>query len=450
LRAGSELRARLAAFKILERVESAGAWAEPLLERSETELGDRRDSGLLHELVLGVLRRRRLLDSVLDSVASRSPQRMDRPVRTALRIGAYSLLFLDRVPAFASVDTAVELVRRARGSGAAAFANAILRRIAREGRALLPAPPSEGDVEGAALHHSHPTWWVARLVDRYGWKAALARLEANNRPASVVVRPNPLRTSVEALAHELDSEGVRTVPARFVPGALRVVSGVAQRTRAFERGRFWIQDEASQLVVELFGNPLGRMAADLCAAPGTKTLALASRLPEGGLLVSSDRHLGRLGRLAKVLGRFGLEDKVLLVVADAARRPAFRAGFDAILVDAPCSGTGTLGRHPELRWRISPADLPRLASRQASLLETAASLLRPGGELVYAVCSVEFEEGPAVVSDFLARHPNFELGSAAERLPEPARGVVSAAGWVDTAAAPDVDGFYAALLVRKR
>lgn len=450
LKAAGEARARRAAFDILVRVEAGGAWAEPLLDRRERDLAGTPEAGLLHELVLGVLRQRRVLDHVLERASSRPVSRMDRPVRNALRIGAYSLLFLDRVPAFAAVATAVDLTRYGGADGATGFVNAVLRRVARERDRLLPPAPERGDVEGLALRYSHPTWWVARLVDRVGWEAALARLEANNRPAPTVLRPNLLRTTPEELSRRLLAEGVRTEPGLVLPGALRVVSGLAQRSRAFREGLFWIQDEGSQLVSELFGASPGRRLADLCAAPGTKTLALAERAPEDGVVIASDRHERRLRRLAAGLARLGFGRRVLPVVADAAGRAPFRGGFDAVLVDAPCSGTGTLGRRPEIRWRIAPEHLAPLAARQESILETAARLVRPAGEIVYAVCSLEPEEGPDLLRRFLERHRGFEIRDPAQRLPGAARDLVAADGSLNTAAAAGLDGFYAVVLVRER
>lgn len=450
MKALPEARARQAAFDILVRVEAGGAWAEPLLDRRERDLSGSPEAGLLHELVLGVLRQRRLLDHVLERASSRDVSRMDRAVRAALRIGAYSLLFLDRVPEFAAVATAVDLTRYGGAGRAAGFANAVLRRVAGERERLLPPEPERGDVKGLALRFSHPEWWVARLVRRLGWDAARARLEANNRPAPMVLRPNLLRTTPEKLSRRLLAEGVQTAPGLFLPRALRVTLGRAQRTGAFREGLFWIQDEGSQLVSELLATSPGTRMADLCAAPGTKTFALAERSAEGGVVVASDRHERRLRRLAADLARLGFDGCVLPVVADAAGRAPFRGGFDAVLVDAPCSGTGTLGRRPEIRWRIAPEQFAWLAARQASILETAAGLVRPGGEIVYSVCSLEPEEGPDVLRRFLAEHTGFEIEDPAPRLPDAARGLVAADGSLSTEAAPGLDGFYAVVLVRRR
>ena len=436
---------RREAFAILRRVEEAGAYASALLEARAGSLADPRDVALLTEIVLGVLRRRAVVDHALASVSSRPMEAIDPPVRTALRIGAYSLLLLDRIPEFAAVDTAVELVRGAGLRAAAGFVNGVLRQIARDGKALLPEPPAEGDVPELALFHSHPAWWTERLVRRFGWEGAEAILAADNEPAASVLAP-----AVPGLSERLASEGVETEPGMLVPEALRVLSGVPQRTRAFQEGAFWIQDEASQLVPRLFADPIGPTVGDLCAAPGGKTLGLALRLPEGGVLLAGDRSVARLGRLVRNLARVktrGVHPVALDLAAESL--PIREGALDDVLVDAPCSGTGTLRRHPEIRWRIGPADLAGHQARQLRLLDRAATLVRPGGRLVYSVCSIEPEEGREVVLRFLAEHAGFTAADPRGALPEPARGLVGEDLALSTAgAAHGADGFFAALLVR--
>ena len=424
---------RREAFGILDRVEGAGAFASVLLEHRARELRDARDAALLTEMVLGVLRRRAALDHAISAASSRPLTEIERRVLTALRLGAYALLFLDRIPDFAAVDTAVSLVREAGAAKAAGFANGVLRRIARERDALLPASPARGDVAALALFHSHPAWWVGRVVDRIGWEKAGALLAADNEPAATVLAPWPSACTSAALAARLAAEGVLTEPCRFVPEALRVVSGVPQATPAFREGWFWIQDEASQSIVALFGDRTGPAVVDVCAAPGGKTLGLAARLAPGGWIVAVDRRATRLRRLAANLARLRA-GSVHLVAADMTRTPPLSVVCDDVLVDAPCSGTGTLRRHPEIRWRLTSDDLPRLAERQSRLLNEAASLVAHGGRLVYAVCSMEPEEGEQVVAAFLAAHPEFEAeGGALSTTP------------LDGG----LDGFFGARLVRR-
>jgi len=440
--------ARQAAFEILLRVDEAGAYASVLLERTEGRLDDPREAALLHETVLGVLRMRAVLDHALERAASRPVAAMDGPLKAALRIGAYGLLYLDRVPDFAAVDTTVELVKRNGPRAAIGLANAVMRRIAAEGKGSLPPEPAAGDVAGLALRHSHPAWWVDRLAARLGWERAERLLRADNAPASTVLRPNLRRTTPRDLALRLEGEGIATEPGRFATDALRVRAGAVHRSRSLRDGFAWVQDEASQLVPRLFGRVLRPRVADLCAAPGSKTLVLAESVPEGGFVVAADRHPGRLRRLLENVRRVEAQG-VLALAADMAAASPLAGPFDHVLLDAPCGGTGTLRRHPEIRWRLTPADLPLLAARQAKLLDAAARLVARGGTLVYSVCSLEPEEGEEAIAAFLRRHGGFRCADAEAALPPPARTLLGTDGALRTF--PDeggLDGFFAALLER--
>lgn len=364
-------------------------------------------------------------------------------------MGAYALLFLDRIPDFAAVDSSVDLIRQVAPPSRAGFVNGVLRAVARAGRELLPPGPAPGDVDGLAVAGSHPRWWVRRCVETAGWDRTVELLRANNRPAPAVLRPNLKRTTPDDLQARLRAEGVRTEHCAVVPEALRVVAGPFRHTRAFRGGYAWAQDEASQLVPTLFGRVLRPRVADLCAAPGIKTLQLREALPMGGTIVATDRHPGRLRRLISNLERVGASD-VLTAAADmAAGRAPLRGKFDHVLVDAPCSGTGTFRRHPEIRWRIRPDDLVNLSARQLGILETAATLLDHRGTLLYAVCSMEPEEGEGTVTRFLDRHPDFDVVDAVERVPETARRLVGADGALRTHPVDRMDGFFAVLLRRR-
>jgi 16S rRNA (cytosine967-C5)-methyltransferase len=282
-----------------------------------------------------------------------------------------------------------------------------------------------------------------------GWEASSRLLEANNRPAATVLRVNRRRTTTRALAQALGNGGVMTRPGRFAPDSLCVVSGPFRDSPQLRRGEFWVQDEASQLVVCLFGERLGSRVADLCAAPGGKSMQLAESLPEGGILVAVDRHGARLARLARTARRLGAE-AVVPVQADMTRDAPFSVRFPQVLLDAPCSGTGTLRRHPEIRWRLRAEDLKLLSERQTRLLDRAAALTEPGGMLVYSVCSVEPEEGDEVVQRFLQSHPEFRTGETRGSLPPAGHGLIDANGFLRTS--PDrggLDGFFAALLLRE-
>ncbi len=444
--------ARAAALRILQRVDSGDAYASLLLDHEQPALRDPREGRLLRELVLGVLRRRSILDHVIETLSGRSVDRLDPPVRAALRAGTYEILFLDRVPAFASVDRAVELVKHGPSRAAAGLVNAVLRRVAREGRERLPAAPASGDTAALALYHAHPRWWVERLVARAGATDAARLLEADNLAAAPVLALNRARTRREALARRLREEGVITEPCVFAPDALRVREGTLTSSRALADGWCWVQDEASQLVALLAGEQPGPRVADLCAAPGGKTMALLARLPAAGRVLACDRSPARLRRLDENLRRIGARERVDLLAVDLVRPgAALAATFDDVLLDAPCTGTGTLRRHPEIRWRLRPEDPARLAVLQGRLLDAAAALVRPGGRLVYSVCSLEPEEGQGARDAFLERNPAFRIEDPRPGLPAPARALVDPSGALRTA--PDrggLDGFFAALLVRDR
>jgi 16S rRNA (cytosine967-C5)-methyltransferase len=435
-------------LRILVRVERAGAYASILLDRTAPQIPDPRDAALMHELVLGVLRRRAALDHVVNSVASRPVERMHPEVLAALRIGTYSLLCLDRVPDFAAVDSAVELIR-ARRQPSVGFVNAVLREVARRGRELLPSPPQVGDCEALALAESHPLWWTRRTVQRLGWERTVRLMKRNNLPATTVLRANTRRIAVSELRRLLEDEGASTEPGAFVAAAVRLQSGTPSRSRSIRDGLAWVQDEASQLIPHLMGERPGPRVVDLCAAPGSKTVQIASAAGQG-LIVALDRHAGRLKRLTRLAGTVGA-DNVVACVADSAAALPVGGRIDQVLVDAPCSGTGTLRRHPEIRWRLEPGDLEHLARRQAALLASGASLVRPGGRLVYSVCSMEREEGEEVVEGFLDRHGDFELRDPGPDLPTPAARLVASDRFLHTSPLDaGIDGFFGALLIRRR
>jgi 16S rRNA (cytosine967-C5)-methyltransferase len=437
---------RLAAVEILDRVERAGAWASRLLETHERTFADRRDRALLHETVLGVLRSRRLLDAVLTHASDRPLAKLDGLVRATLRVGTYSLLLLDRVPDHAAVGTAVESIRRKRPR-AVGYVNGVLRKVARQGAGWLPTRPVGRSVAAWAEWTSHPDWWVERVVERCGWATAIALLEANNRPARTTLHPNPARASTERLAAALSEKGCRTRPGKILGESLRVFSG--SPGDALAKGQCWVQDEASQLVALLAAAGPGMLVLDACAAPGGKTMQLASRVGPSGRVVAVDRHAGRMRRLVSNVERCGFA-RVSPVIADMTAPAPFGKPFDRILIDAPCSGTGTLRRHPEIRWRLTPEAIRLVAERQGRLLDRAAGLLADGGRLVYSVCSLEPEEGVQVIASFLERNPEFSAVDPTPDLPATARPRVGPDRYLRTdPAADELDGFFGAVLERR-
>jgi 16S rRNA (cytosine967-C5)-methyltransferase len=404
---------------------------------------------LLHALVLGVLRNRSVLDHAIARLASRPLEELDPEVLQILRVGAFMLTAMDRIPSYAVLDVMVSVAAGLAGPVTAGFVNGVLRALARDPAAHEVAAPAPGDVEQLALSHGHPAWLTGRMVERIGWGAAVDLLEANNRPAFTVIRANGRRCSRPELVERLAAEGVAATPCRYVPSAL-TVEGVVQSTTAFREGLAHIQDEASQLLPLLFGRSLKGRILDACAAPGGKTMVLAELAEDGSELMAVDRNENRLRKVRQNAERLGYTGIQTLVGDMASPVPPVQGAFECILVDAPCSGTGTLRRHPEIRWRLQEDDLARLASRQEKILTVAASLLAPGGSLVYGVCSMEPEEGEGVVRSFLDRHPAFAVADPRDNLPESCRLLVGDDRFVRTSPALGMDGFFGALLVLSR
>jgi 16S rRNA (cytosine967-C5)-methyltransferase len=389
--------ARKIAYEVLLRVEAEGAYASDVLH---AELGARvksEDAGLATELVMGVLRWRRLLDFLLERQLKKPVAKLDLPVALALRIGLYQLRFLERIPARAAVNESVELVKSARKTSAATLVNALLRRAANEAR--VPAEKlvaqDAPQAERLGILHSHPTWMVERWLARWGEQQTIALLEANNRAPRLTCALHDVKQRGEIFA-ALQHAGLRIEPGNILQSAFAVSGGSPTRTQAFRDGAISIQDEASQTVPLLLDVQASDRVLDLCAAPGGKTPPLVRAAGPGGIVVAADRHAHRLRAMREQFKRLGLA-QVRLVELDAASPLPFGALFHRILVDAPCSGTGTLARHPEIRWRLHPEQLQEFHDLQTALLKSALERLEPGGRLVYSTCSIEPEENEQVL-----------------------------------------------------
>jgi 16S rRNA (cytosine967-C5)-methyltransferase len=420
--------ARPAAHAVLARVAS-GATLGDALAAPAVERLDERERSLLHELVLGTLRRRGWLDHVLATLASRPLGQVTPGVLDALRLGAYQLLFT-RVAPHAAVSESVELARRVEPRSAG-FANAVLRRLQRDGAPPEPDPAAD-PLAWLTSAGSLPSWLAERWLERLGPGPAVARARALLVTPPTHVRLNPRVADAEA---RVRAAGIDLRPTG-VPGALEAVGRVVGLA---ERGLLYVQDAASQLVAHLAATD-GRVL-DACAAPGGKSLLLADTGGPRASVVAAEVSRRRLATLVRLASRWGAA-RVVPVAADALRPPFAPASFDAVLLDAPCSGLGTLARNPDIRWRLAPRDLLRQAERQRALLEAVAPLLRPGGRLVYAVCSPEPEETDGVLRPFLATHGGLEP----EELPGWAR-PFGDAGAVRTDAVRDrADAFFAVSL----
>jgi 16S rRNA (cytosine967-C5)-methyltransferase len=389
--------ARAAAFEILLRVERDQSYASELLRSSRLAKLFPSDHGLATELVMGVLRWRSLLDQRLATASSQKLDRLDPEVLAALRLGLYQLQFLSRVPPRAAIFESVELVKAARKCSAAPFVNAILRKAERRGaESTLEAIKHCADASQLAACSAHPEWLVARWVERYGL-ASSRQICVHNQsvPATVI------HIYDDQSEKELVEAGVVLRPGVLVSNARRMDSGDVAKTRAYREGRVSIQDEASQLVALLAGH--GERILDCCAAPGSKTTLLAKRNPRARVF-ASELHPHR----ARLLRHLVSLPNVHVVAADARQLP-FASGFDRILADVPCSGTGTLARNPEIKWRLKLADLADLQARQIAILKSALGQLAAGGRLVYSTCSLECEENEKVVEAALEDSAGFAL-----------------------------------------
>jgi 16S rRNA (cytosine967-C5)-methyltransferase len=402
--------ARAVAARVLERVEGEGAFADLALDAELTRAAaSPRDAALATELVYGTLRWQRYLDWILTPHSRRRLASLDRRPRALLRMTAYQLVFLERVPPFAAVDDAVSLARRRGTPGVPEFVNAVLRSFARRGpREREPAPPSD-PVEALAVRCSFPTWLARRWVERYGADEATALMRALNEHPPLTVRANTLRTTRQALATRLRAEEqLETTPTSHAPEGLIVTPGGRPASwRAFGDGAFAVQDEASMLVARLLEPRPGDMVADVCAAPGTKTTHLAQLMDNRGRILAFDPQPARLALVEAAAARLGVTIIETRRGAVEALAPGYAGACDAVLVDAPCSNLGVLRRNPEVKWRREPGDLGASAARQSQILAAAATMVRPGGRLVYATCSLEPEENEHVVAALLADRGDF-------------------------------------------
>lgn len=409
---------REAAHEALMAFSRRASNAENLLSRFAFPDFNLRDRGFFRELLYGVLRWRGRLDTSYERFLNEPRERLSSAVREALRLGAYQIMFMDRVPDHGAVNASVHLAGRKKGKSARGLVNAVLRRVARE-----PLKPPKDLEDRLTIWESHPRWLVKRWIRALGAKAARARCEANNAEGPVVIRANSLLTDAASLAGRLKIEGVATSPGRADPDCLWVDASTGNRavsftkTSSFEAGAFIVQDEAASLAARFAGIRPGARALDICAAPGGKTAVISWMAGPEGMVTAADSVLARLGRLKSNCARIGAP--VRIVVMDAGK-PAFGDVFDSVFVDAPCSGTGVLRRHPDARWRLREEDFARHGRMQRAILEGSARAVRPGGSLTYAVCTNEPEETDEVASAMDG--PGFVREPGADHLPPGARG----------------------------
>jgi 16S rRNA (cytosine967-C5)-methyltransferase len=443
--------ARVAAFEALAAIAAGRIDLPAALVRSRERLDDPRDRALAADIINGTLRWQRSLDFLIEHVAKRPLSKIDPEVAAILRLSVYQLLHLDRIPAAAAVDDAVDLTRYARKKSATAFTNAVLRALLRQ-RHRLPLPPRPEPADRAAalaylgITQSHPDWLVARWLDRCGFDAADRWVRFNNDTPRLTLRANTLRTRRDDLAAALAAKGVETEPTTFAPDGLVVTDG--NPIGAAAPGAFLVQDEASQLVPLTVGAQPGERVLDLCASPGGKTLALAADMRDAGLLTACDVRARRVRLLTRTVQSGGARC-VRVVQVPASGALPFASQFDRVLVDAPCSGLGTIRRDPDIRWHRSERDLAVFARDQLALLARAADVVRPDGRLVYATCSSEPEENEAVVEAFLAARHEFRLIDLRTETPSAITPLLDDRGCLRTLPfAHGLEAFFAAAMVR--
>lgn len=401
--------ARVAAFEILSKIESENSFSSILLPQYEEGLGER-DRGLCHQITLGVLRRKLYLDKIIESLTKKDLSKFDPEVVSALRIGIFQMLFLERIPAYSAINDSVNLVYRAKKRSASGLVNAVLRRVS---RGEIPELNFENDFERISFETSHPEWLIKKWSDQFGSANAEAIAAANNvvsKPAfrltkGFSLKPKEMR---EEIFRILENSGVTRSENR--EDCFFAESFDENLRRLVETGDIYFQEEGSQMVGEAVKLEKDDKFLDLCASPGSKTTLIYSRLGEefSGLVAAGDLHWRRIKILQENCIR-QFCNKVEIVNYDAEKAiPFAENSFNAVLLDAPCSGTGTIRQNPEIRYSVRADDFRDLPAKQLNLLENASKIVKEGGKLIYSTCSLEMQENEGVIESFLANNSNFE------------------------------------------
>lgn len=398
-------------------VECEEAYASVLLASPRFDRLSAADRSLLEEISLGTLRWRGELDWLIRACSNRTRAALDAEVQVALRIALYQLVHLERVPAHAAVNDAVETVKAAKKKSAAGFVNAVLRRAVNNGPRLLAELREQDDLDSLAASLSHPPWLAGKWIADFGREEALALMRANNKRPSEGLRSVPFVAPADETRARLEQAGAVLEASRIAPGAYRVRSAPADVLRAaMAEGSIALQDEGSQLAAGLVGAQPGNLVLDLCVAPGGKTAVMAAAMRGEGRIIAGDLYPHRLSTTRRLLLTQKTPNVSLVAWNVRSGLPlSENVRFDRILVDAPCSGTGTLRRHPEIKWRLSHAQIEELCRLQLQFLCEAARWLREDGRLVYSTCSLEREENEQVVGVFLAQHPQYVLAEPRTR-----------------------------------
>lgn len=376
---------------------------------------DHQDRQQANEYIHGIFRRRSYLDFLISHYSSIQLEEMEPFFRNLLRLGIYDLLFMDGTPDYAAINEAVEIAKTQISSKTGDLTNAILRRIQRELDAL-PKPDFEDRTKLIATTFSHPEWMVERWVKQFGEREAFMLMQANNQRPSYYVRVNNLKTKTENFLLRMEKNDIDFEESDWLPGYYKVNSINPFRAKGwFEKGVCFVQDVAAGFAPTILDPQPGESVYDLCAAPGTKTLLMANLMENQGSILSVDIAADRMHKIAENAEKFGAE------IVKLQRADVIEERFkltDAVLLDAPCTGTGVLSKRADLRWRRTLADLKTVVETQAELLDAAANMVKRGGRLVYSTCSLEPEENMQQIEKFLAEYDNFELDSLEDYLPD--------------------------------
>jgi len=448
---------RMLAWKILQEIERSSSFADLALDQAFFQSPDLRplDRAMISEMVMGILRWRGRLDAHLQQALKSQDRKVDPRVLQLLRLGAYQILIMDRVPESAAVNESVRLAKALfKNQNIAGFVNALLRSVIRnKNRDFFPSL-AESPVDHIVQSFSHPPWLVKRWVKEFGPEVALRICAANNQKPPFTIRTNTLKITREALQRRLQEAGILAQATLYSPDGLTLPKTPdLMKDPLFQEGMYFIQDESSQMIPFLLEPQPGERIFDACAAPGGKTTHLAQLMENRGEIFALDLMGSKLGLIQENCHRLGVT-MVQVMEGDATQPLPFSGGtdFHRVLVDAPCTGLGILHRNPEAKWRRKPEDIPRLAKVQAAILDQASSWLKPGGVLVYSTCTMTLEENDGVVETFLARHPDFERENLSKAAPLLLRPLVSPEGFFRTY--PErvmdesrrMDGFFAARL----
>ncbi len=416
----SEMRkvsARDVALEVLMQVAKANAWSDGGLKRaiSKAQL-DSRDAALATRICYGVIQNKLLLDFYIGCWCSQRPERLEPLILNILRIGAYQILFMDKIPHRAAVNEAVEMTKRHGRPKAAGMVNAVLRKFVSNWMDM-PAIPQATTVDYLSVRYSHPKWLVQRVADILGPEEAEAFLRCNNEPVPTTIQTNTLKCSAEELAAELKSAGVAAEKHTWMSGCFEISeTGNLEKLEAFRQGHFMVQDAAAHLVADVAKPQPTDRVMDVCAAPGGKSFALAISMGDQGDILSCDIHGHKLKLIENSAERLGIHSVRTMLADGREHHTVWANQADLVVADVPCSGLGIIRKKPDIRYK-NPKELARLPEIQSAILENAATYVRAGGKLIYSTCTILPEENKSVVEAFLAKHPEFTLEPFALPLP---------------------------------